>query len=46
VTGRRGITGKQLPDDLQETRGDWKLKEEALDRNVWRTDLEETVDLS
>ena len=34
VTGRRGRRGKQLLDDLQERRGYWKLKEEALDRNL------------
>ena len=26
----------QLPDDLEERRGQWKLKEEALDRTLWR----------
>jgi len=29
----------QLPDDLQEKRGCWKLEEEALDRCLWRTSL-------
>jgi hypothetical protein len=28
---------KQLMDKLEETRGYWKLKEEALDRTLWRT---------
>jgi hypothetical protein len=37
VTVRRGIRRKQLLDDLKERRGCWKLKEEALDRTVWRT---------
>jgi hypothetical protein len=37
VTGRRVRRRKQLLDDLKETRGYWKLKEEALDRNLWRT---------
>jgi hypothetical protein len=37
VTGRRGRRRKQLQDDLKEKRGYWKLKEEALDRTVWRT---------
>jgi hypothetical protein len=37
VTGRRGGRSKQLQDDLQEARGYWKLKEEALDRTLWRT---------
>jgi hypothetical protein len=27
----------QLLDDRKEMRGYWKLKEEALDRTVWRT---------
>jgi hypothetical protein len=36
VTGRRRRR-KQLPDDLKETRGYWKLKEEALDRTLSRT---------
>jgi hypothetical protein len=37
VMGRRGRRHKQLLDDLEETRGYWKLKEEALDHTVWRT---------
>jgi hypothetical protein len=37
VTGRRGRTRKQLRDDLKEKRGYWKLKEEALDCNLWRS---------
>jgi hypothetical protein len=37
VTGRRGRRSKQLLDELQEKRGYWKLKEEALDRILWRT---------
>ena len=37
VTGRRGRRGKQLPDDLKENRGYWKLKVEVPDRNVWKT---------
>jgi hypothetical protein len=28
---------KQLLDDLKETRGYWKMKEEALGRTLWRT---------
>jgi hypothetical protein len=35
-TGSRGKRRKQLLDDLGETRGYWKLKEEALDRTLWR----------
>jgi hypothetical protein len=37
VTGRRGRRRKQLLDDLKEKRGYHKLKEEALDRTLWRT---------
>jgi hypothetical protein len=37
VTGRRGRRSKQLLDDLKENRGYWKLKENALDRILWRT---------
>jgi hypothetical protein len=39
VKGRRGrrIRCKQLLDDLKEKRGYWKLKEEALNRTLWRT---------
>jgi hypothetical protein len=37
VTGRRGRRRKQLLDDLKEKREYWKMKEEALDRNLWRT---------
>jgi hypothetical protein len=34
VMGRRGRICKQLLDDLKETRGSWKLKEEALHRTL------------
>jgi hypothetical protein len=37
MTGRRGKRRKQLLDDLKEKRKYWKLKEEALDRTLWRT---------
>jgi hypothetical protein len=37
VTGRSGRRRKHLLDDLKEKRGYWKLKEEALDRTLWRT---------
>jgi hypothetical protein len=37
MTGRRGRRSDQILDDLKETRGYWKLKEEALDRTTWRT---------
>jgi hypothetical protein len=36
MTGRRGRRRKQLLDD-KEKRRYWKLKEEALDRILWRT---------
>jgi hypothetical protein len=39
VTGRLGRRRKQLLDDRKETRGYWKMKEEALDCNLWRTVL-------
>jgi hypothetical protein len=35
--GRRGRRRKQLVDDLKEKGRNWKLKEEALDRTMWRT---------
>jgi hypothetical protein len=35
VTERRGRRSKQLPDDLQDTRKYWKLKEEAPERTLW-----------
>jgi hypothetical protein len=37
VMGRRGRRRKQLLDDIKEKKADWKLKEEALDRTLWRT---------
>jgi len=37
VTGRRGRRGKQLLVDFKEKRGYCKLKDEALDRSLWRT---------
>jgi hypothetical protein len=36
VTGRRGRRRRKLLDDLKETRGYSHLKEEALDRTMWR----------
>jgi len=36
VTGRRGRKRRKLPHDLKERRGYSHLKEEALDRTVWR----------
>jgi hypothetical protein len=37
MTGRRGRRRKQLLDALKEMRRYWKLKEETLDRTLWRT---------
>ena len=36
VTGRRGRKCRKLLDDLKERRGYSHLKEEALDRTMWR----------
>jgi hypothetical protein len=36
VTGRRGRKCRKLLDDLKERRGYSHLKEEVLDRTVWR----------
>ena len=36
VTGRRGRRRRQLLDDLKDRRGYSHLKEEALDRTMWR----------
>jgi hypothetical protein len=46
VTGRRGRRRTKLLDDLKERRGYCHLKEEALDRTIWRSRLEEALDLS
>jgi len=36
--GRRGRRRcKQLVDDFNDTRSQWKLQEEALDHTLWRT---------
>jgi hypothetical protein len=37
VTGRLGRRRMQILGDVKEKKGYWKLKEEALDRTVWRT---------
>jgi hypothetical protein len=39
VTGRRERKRKKLLDDCKETRGYWKLKENALDRILWKARL-------
>jgi hypothetical protein len=40
VTVRRGRRRKSILNDLKEKRGYWKLKEETLERFVWRTSFE------
>ena len=45
VTGRRGRRRRKLLDDVKERRGYTHLKEEALDRTVWRAALEEALDM-
>jgi hypothetical protein len=37
--GRQGRRRKQLLNDLKEKRRYWELKEQALDRTMWRTRL-------
>jgi hypothetical protein len=36
VTGRRGRRRRKLLDDLKERRGNSHLKEDVLDRTMWR----------
>jgi hypothetical protein len=36
VTGKRGRRSRKLPDNLKERRGYSHLKEEALDRIMWK----------
>jgi len=45
VMGRRRRR-KQLPNDLQENREYWKLKEQALAHTVWRTRFGSATDFS
>ena len=37
VKGRRRRRGEQLLDDIKETTGYWKWKQEGLYRTLWRT---------
>jgi len=37
VSGRRGRKRKQILNDLKENSVYWKLREETLDRSLWRT---------
>jgi len=46
VKGRQGRRHKQILDDLKETRGYWKVKEEALATVCGELPLEAAVDLS
>ena len=46
VIGRRGRRRRKLLYDLKKRRGYSHLKEEALDRTMWRAALEEALDLS
>ena len=46
MTRRRGIRRKKLLDDLKDRRGYSHLKEEALDRTMWRNHFGEALDLS
>ena len=46
MTRRRGRRRKKLLDDLKDRRGYSHLKEEAVDRNMWRNRFEEALDLS
>ena len=46
MAGRRGRRRRKLLDDLEERRGYYHLKEEALDRTVWRAGLEGALELS
>ena len=46
VTEKRGRRRKRLVDELKETRGQYKLKEQALDRVVWRSRFGRGCELS
>jgi hypothetical protein len=46
VTGRRGRRRRKLLDDLKERTGYSHLKEETLDRNIWRARFGKDLDLS
>ena len=37
MTARRGRRRQQLLENLKESRGYWKFREEALNLTVWRT---------
>ena len=46
ATGRRGRKRRNLLDDLEDRRGYSRLREESLDRTMWRARFEEALDLS
>jgi len=46
VTGRQGRRRRKLLDDLKESRGYSHLKEEALDRTMWKAGFGRGLDLS
>ena len=46
VTARRVRRRLKLLDDLKERRGYFYLREEALDRTMWRVGFEEALDLN
>jgi hypothetical protein len=46
VTARQGRRSRKLLDDLKERRGYSHLKEEALDRTMWRARFGRGLDLS
>jgi hypothetical protein len=39
MTGRREGRSKHLSDDIKKTRGHWELKQETLDRALWKIHL-------
>jgi hypothetical protein len=45
VTGRRGRRRRKLLDDLKERRGYLYLKEEAVDRTMWKTRVGRSFEL-
>jgi hypothetical protein len=46
VKGRRGRRCRKILDDFKERRGYSHLKEEAVDRKMWRLRFERGLDLS
>jgi hypothetical protein len=46
VAGRRARRSEKILDNLKERRGYWKLKEEAVDRILWRIRFGRSMGLS